>query len=65
MERLLPSKAKVMLLFDAKPLPLTATLLPTLPADELRLTDGLPVLVAEAEDGAEVEIVERAKAEAV
>jgi hypothetical protein len=40
---LLPSKVKVMGAYGAKPLPLTAMLLPTLPALELRLMDGLPV----------------------
>jgi hypothetical protein len=64
-ETLLPSKVTVMVPYAAKPLPLTAMLLPTLPALELRLMDGLPVLVATAEAVAEVEIVERAKAEAV
>jgi hypothetical protein len=66
---LLPSKARVMGAYATKPLPLTAILLPTLPALELRLMDGLlPVFVAWPEDvrlAGGAGFVDPAKAEAV
>ena len=40
---LLPSKVRVMVPFALKPLPLTAALLPTTPALEVRLMAGLTV----------------------
>ena len=40
---LLPSKVKVMGLYAAKPLPLTATLLPATPALRVRLMAGVTV----------------------
>ena len=47
----LPSKPRAMSWFGSKPVPLTALLLPTLPAPELRRTVGLlPVFVAWPED---------------
>jgi hypothetical protein len=45
---LLPSKVTVMPPFALKPLPLTATLLPTTPALGARLMAGVTVYVAEA-----------------